>query len=115
MALWADLLRDIHMNEAVAGGFYMVAAMVLGLPLRFIARLLESVPASWLTRESTTGIVTFGAWFLCWLTLRHEPMLNGTALYGTVTAVVVGPLLKRIMQHIDNAADASLLGKKTDG
>lgn len=107
MDWWHDLLTAVHATETVSGIFYVTVAVILGLPLRFVARLLESAPAAWLTRESTTAMVTFGAWVLCWFATRWEPTLNGAALYGTMTAVVVGPLLKRIMQPVDNAAEAT--------
>jgi hypothetical protein len=34
-------------------------------------------------------------------------MLNGAARYGTVTAVLVGPLLKRLRARVDGMAEKS--------
>jgi hypothetical protein len=106
--IWKELLTDVHANDAIAAGFYIFLAIVpIGIPFRFLARLLELLPAAWLTRESTTGLVTFVAWSMCWFATRYEPMLNGAALYGTVTAVLVGPLLKRLMARVDGLAEKS--------
>ena len=76
-----DLMTEINANPFMALGFYGILGLLVGVPMKLMARAVSRIPGAWLNSTSAPAIVAFPTLVAAWFLVRLVPVIDDNALF----------------------------------